>query len=91
MVDRLQGIRWGSTSNNLAVAERGGGLSIRIFKQGEGTLDKLAKLKQVKGVGSLNEDLQKILLDIPSITIEEQIDRYARCMKPFVWREMCTK
>ena len=53
--------------------------------------DKLAKWKQIKDVGSFNEDFQKILLDIPSITTEEQIDRYARGLKPFIWRELCTR
>ena len=53
--------------------------------------EKLAKWKQIKDVSSFNEDFQKILLDIPSITIEEQIDRYARGLKPFIWSELCTR
>ena len=52
--------------------------------------DKLAKWKQTNDVASFNEDFQKILLDIPTITIEEQIDRYARGLKPFIFRELCT-
>ena len=48
--------------------------------------DKLAKWRQIKDVSSFNEDFQKILLDIPSITIEERTDRYARGLKPFIWR-----
>ena len=37
--------------------------------------DKLAKWKPIKDVASFNEDFQKILVDIPSITIEEQMER----------------
>ena len=36
--------------------------------------DKLAGWKQIKDVSSFNEDVQKILLHIPNITAEEQID-----------------
>ena len=42
-------------------------------------------------MSSFNEDFLKILLKIPSITIEEQIDLYARGLKPFIWRELCTR
>ena len=30
-------------------------------------------------------------MDIPSTTTEEQIDRYARGLKPFIWRELGTR
>lgn len=53
--------------------------------------DKLARWKQIKDVSSFNEDFQKILLDIPTITIEEQLDRYARGLKHYIWKELCTK
>ena len=53
--------------------------------------DKLAGWKQIKDVSSFNEDFQKILLDIPTITIEEQLDRYARGLKTYIWKELCTK
>ena len=53
--------------------------------------DELAKWKQIKDAASFNQDFQKILLDIPSMTIEEQVDRYARGLKPFIWRELCTR
>ena len=53
--------------------------------------DKLARWKQIKDISSFNEDFQKILLDIPNITVEEQIDRYARGLKPYIWKELCTK
>ena len=46
--------------------------------------DKLAKWKQIQDVASFNEDFQKILLDIATITVEEQIKRYARDLKPFI-------
>ena len=53
--------------------------------------DKLAKWKQVRDVSSFNEDFLRILLDIPNISEEEKIDRYTRALKPYVWKEMCTK
>ena len=43
--------------------------------------DKLAKWKQLRDVASFNEDFQKILLDIPNISIDEQLDRYLRGLK----------
>ena len=53
--------------------------------------DKLHRWKQMKDVQMYNEDFQKIILDIPTISKEEQIDRYTRGLKPYIWREMCTK
>ena len=53
--------------------------------------DKLAKWKQMKDVSSFNDDFQKIILDIPNISVEEQIDRYTRGLKPYIWKELCTK
>lgn len=53
--------------------------------------DKLAKWRQIKDVVSFNEDFQKIILEIPGISVEEQIDRYTRGLKPYIWRELCTK
>ena len=53
--------------------------------------DKLAKWRQVKDVPSFNDDFQKIVLDIPNISIEEQIDRYTRGLKPYIWKELCTR
>ena len=53
--------------------------------------DKLAKWKQVKNVSSFNEDFLRIVLDIPNISVEEQIDRYTRGLKPYIWKELCTK
>ena len=53
--------------------------------------DKLAKWKQVKDVSSFNEDFLKIILDIPHISSEEQIDRYTRGLKPYIWKELCTR
>ena len=53
--------------------------------------DKLAKWKQVKSVSSFNDDFQRIVLDIPNISVEEQIDRYTRGLKPYIWKELCTK
>ncbi len=45
--------------------------------------DKLARWKQIKDVPSFNEDFQKILLIISTITVEEQLDRYARGLKTY--------
>ena len=53
--------------------------------------DKLAKWRQIKNVPSFNEDFQKILQDIPSMTVEEQIDRYARGLKLFISMELFTR
>lgn len=53
--------------------------------------DKLAKWKQIKDVSSFNDDFQRIILDIPNISIEEQIDRYTRGLKAYIWKELCTK
>jgi hypothetical protein len=39
---------------------------------------------------SLRTDFLKIILDIPHIGIDEQIDRYARGLKPYIWSELCT-
>ena len=52
---------------------------------------KLARWRQIKDVPAYNEDFQKILLDIPNITMEEQLDRYARGLKSYIWKELCTK
>ena len=53
--------------------------------------DKLAKWKQVKDVSSFNEDFLRITLDIPNISMEEQVDRYTRGLKPYIWKELCTR
>ena len=53
--------------------------------------DKLASLKQVKDVVTFNEDFLRIILDIPNISMGEQLDRYTRGLKPYIWKEMCTK
>lgn len=53
--------------------------------------DKLARWKQIKGVPTYSEDFQRILLDIHTITMEEQLDRYARGLKSYIWKELCTK
>ena len=53
--------------------------------------DKLAKWKQIKDVPSFNDDFQRIILDIPNISVEEQLDRYTRGLKPYIWKELCTR
>lgn len=52
--------------------------------------DKLAKWKQLKDVPTFNDDFQRIILDIPNISIGEQIDRYTRGLKNYIWKELCT-
>ena len=53
--------------------------------------DKLARWKQIKDVSTFNDDFQRIMLDIPNISMEEQIDRYTRGLKSYIWKELCTK
>ena len=53
--------------------------------------DKLSKWKQIKYVSFFNKEFLRILLEIPNISEEEKIDRYFRALKPYVWKEMCTK
>lgn len=52
--------------------------------------DKLAKWRQVKSVHLYSQSFLEIVLDIPSITEDEKIDRYARGLKPYIWEELCT-
>ena len=53
--------------------------------------DKLAKWKQVKDVPTFNDDFNRILLDIPDMGLKDQIDRYSRGLKPYIWKSLCTK
>ena len=53
--------------------------------------DKLAKWRQMKDIVNFNSDFQKIILDIPDISVAEQLDRYTRGLKPYIWKEMCTQ
>ena len=52
---------------------------------------KLDKWKQLRDVAYFNEDFQKILLDIPDISIDEQLDRYLRGLKSYIYRDVCTR
>ena len=52
--------------------------------------DKLAHWKQIKDIRTFNEDFQKIILDIPNISMEEQVDRYSRGLKNYIWKDLCT-
>ncbi len=51
--------------------------------------DKLKRWKIIKDGPAYNEDFQKILLDIATTMMGEQLDRYARCRKTYIWRELC--
>ena len=53
--------------------------------------DKLARWKQVKDVPTFNDDFNKIMLDIPDMGTKDQIDRYSRGLKPYIWKSLCTK
>ena len=52
--------------------------------------DKLAHWKQIKDIRRFNEDFQKIILDVPNISMEEQVDRYTRGLKNYIWKDLCT-
>ena len=52
--------------------------------------DKLSRWRQLRDVPSYNTDFLKIILDIPHIGLDEQIDRYARGLKSYIWSELCT-
>lgn len=53
--------------------------------------DLLHKWKQMKDVASYNKSFQSIILDIPEITMAEQIDRYSRGLKSYIWEALCLK
>jgi hypothetical protein len=52
--------------------------------------DKLAKWRQLKSVHVYSQSFLKIILDIPKITEDENIDRYSRGLKTSIWEEVCT-
>jgi hypothetical protein len=53
--------------------------------------DKLAKWRQLKTIQIYSQSFLEIILDLPSITEDEKIDRYCRGLKPYIWEELCTK
>ncbi len=53
--------------------------------------DELSRWKQIKDVSSFKENFLKILLHIPTITVDEQLDRYDRGLKNYFWKELCTE
>ena len=59
--------------------------------RGKITRDKPDKWKQVKDVATFNENFRRTILDVLNMNVEEHIDLYARGLKPYIWREMCTK
>jgi Retrotransposon gag protein/Zinc knuckle len=52
--------------------------------------DKLSRWRQLRDIPPYNTDFLKIILDIPQIGLDEQIDRYARGLKSYIWSELCT-
>ena len=51
----------------------------------------MAKWRQIKDISTFNDDFKRIILDIPNISIEEHIDQYTSGLKPYIWRELCTR
>lgn len=45
----------------------------------------------MKDVTSYKKSFQSITLDIPDITTAEQIDRYSRGLKGYIWEALCLK
>ncbi len=46
--------------------------------------DKVAKLKQLKDVATFDDDFQRVFLDGPHVSVDEQIDRYTRGHKSHI-------
>lgn len=53
--------------------------------------DLLHKWKQMKDVASYDKSFQSTIPDIPDIGMTEQIDRYTRSLKSYVWEALCLK
>jgi Retrotransposon gag protein len=51
--------------------------------------DKLAKWRQIKSVQIYSQSFLEIILDLPTITEDEKVDRYCRG-QTYIW-ELCTK
>ena len=45
----------------------------------------------MKDVINLNNDFQKIIFDISSTSLAEQVDRLIRGLKPYIWKEILTQ
>lgn len=43
-------------------------------------------MRQIKYQASSNDDFQKIIIDIPNVSIDEQIDRYTVGLNPYIWK-----
>ena len=64
---------------------------MRNIEQGKNSSWQAFQVEKIEDVISFNDDFQKIILDIPNISIEEQIDRYTRGLKSYICKELCTK
>ena len=53
--------------------------------------DRLHKWRQIKDIKTYNDDFLAIIIDIPNISMEEQIDKYERGLKAYIWKEICTR
>ena len=45
----------------------------------------------MKDVVNFNTNFQGIILDILDIFLAEQLERYTRCLKLYIWKEMYTQ
>ena len=57
----------------------------QILNKEKLAFNKPAKRKQLKDVVSFNEEFHRILLYILNISNDEQIDRYTRALKPYIF------
>ena len=53
--------------------------------------DKIAALRQKTSVSKYSDSFRSLLLKIPDMSIEEQLDRYIRGLKPAIRRELLLK
>ena len=53
--------------------------------------NKLHSWRQIKDVGTFNKTFLSIVMDIPGITVAEQIDRYTHGLKREIWEALCTR
>lgn len=52
--------------------------------------DRLAVCAQTGSVSAYNAEIQRIIMDIPSISDDEIIDRYTRGLKKYIYIHLCT-
>lgn len=60
----------------------------QVFERQKITSDKFPNWKQLIAVTSFDGDFQKIILEIPGISVAEKVDRYYRRLKRFTWKQL---